>query len=103
MRSFFTETEMVDAYIVAQAKNVLLSALAIVFERYNGSNIQYKIRQSWKIPNNLYQDLLSEQFRLSPSIYFEMIPFVQVQMCVDEALINQTAPGSMSNVKVLKI
>ncbi|EZA61865.1 hypothetical protein DMN91_006090 [Ooceraea biroi] len=99
VRGFSNEDEMIDAYIYTQAKHVLLSVVAIVFERYNESNIQYKIRHSWKIPNDLYQGVLDEQLKLSPSIYFDVLPIVQIQMCVDEALINQTAPGSMSNVK----
>lgn len=100
MRGFHTETEMEDAYIVAQAKNLLLFAVAVVFEQYNTTDIQYKIRHSWKIPNSLYQSALGERMTESPKIYFDIVPIVQVQMCVDQVLINQVAPDSMSNIKV---
>jgi len=93
---------MIDAYILAQAEDVLLSVVGIVFEKYNGTDIKYKLRQSWKIPDNLYQDVLDEQMsKMSPSVYFDVNPFVQVQMCVDQALISKKAPDSMSNIKVL--
>lgn len=101
MIGFANETEMVDAYAVFRAQNVLLSAIAIVFEQYNENDIRYKIRQSWKLPNNLYQSTMDEHLKLSPTLYFDIIPITQVQMCVDEALINQKAPGAMPDIKVL--
>jgi len=101
MRGFSNETEMIEAYILAQAEDILLTAVGIVFEKYDGTDIKYKLRQSWKIPDDLYQNAMDERSKMSPSIYFDIVPFVQVQMCVDEALINKKAPDSMSNVKVL--
>lgn len=100
VQGFSLETEMVETYTLAQAKNPLRSVLAVVFERYNEETIEYKIRHSWNIPNTLYQNALDDHMSASPTIYFLFMPFVQVQICVDEALINQTVPGSMSNIKV---
>jgi len=101
MIGFSNETEMEDAYIVAQAKNLQLSVIAIVFERYKKTDtIKYKIRHSEEIPYTLYQNVPGEHMRTSPTIYFDIIPIMQVQMCVDRALINQIAPNSMSNIKV---
>lgn len=99
MMGFVNETEMVNAYTISQAQNPILSAVAVVFEQYNEATIKYKIRHSWNIPNNLYQTTLDAHLSSSPSMYFSMIPFTQVQMCVDEILINEAAPGS--NIKVL--
>lgn len=97
---FVNETEMVNAYTFSQAQNPILSAVGVVFEQYNEAIIKYKIRHSWKIPNNLYQTALQgEHLSSSPTMYFNMIPFTQVQICVDEVLINEAAPNS--NVKVL--
>lgn len=99
---FANETEMVDAYTFSQAKNPIVSVVAVVFEQYDEPAIKYKMRHSWKIPNNLYQSVADgERMSSSPSIYFEIIPFTQVQICLDEALIKQVAPDS--NVKVLYI
>ncbi|KAM0731026.1 Phospholipid-transporting ATPase ABCA3 [Formica fusca] len=100
MKGFSNETEMIDYYIVSQAQNPILSVVAIVFEQYNKSTIKYKIRHSWNIPYDLYQTVLGEHMRASPIMYFDMVPIVQVQMCVDEALINQAAANSMSNIKM---
>lgn len=101
MIGFSNETEMEDAYIVAQAKNLLLFVVAVVFEQYNATDtIKYKIRHSWTIPNTLYQSVLGEHMSASPRIYFDIVPIVQVQMCVDRVLINQAAPNSMSHIKV---
>lgn len=97
---FDNETEMVNTYTLSQAQNPIVSVVAVVFEQYNDPAIKYKIRHSWKILNTLYQSTAKgEHISTSPTIYFEMIPFTQVQMCVDEALIKQAAPDS--NVKVL--
>lgn len=101
IKGFSNETEMINAYTISQAQNPILTVVAIVFEKYNKNITKYKIRHSWKIPNDLYQTVLGEHMSTSPTLYFDMIPIVQVQMCVDEALINQTAANSMSNVKVL--
>ncbi|XP_011644080.1 retinal-specific ATP-binding cassette transporter-like [Pogonomyrmex barbatus] len=98
---FANETEMVNTYTLAQAKDPIISVVAVVFEQYNKPTIKYKIRHSWKIPYALYQNILhGEHISSSPTIYFDMIPFAQVQICVDGALINQTVPGSMSNIKM---
>ncbi|XP_029158875.1 LOW QUALITY PROTEIN: retinal-specific ATP-binding cassette transporter-like [Nylanderia fulva] len=100
IKSFSNETEMTDDYMRSQARNPILSVVAIVFEQYNTSTIKYKIRHSWKIPYDLYQTILGEHMSTSPTMYFDMIPIVQVQMCVDKALINQVAANSMSNIKM---
>jgi len=92
---------MINAYTISQGQNPILSVVAIVFEQYNKSTTKYKIRHSWEIPYDLYQTVLGEHMSTSSTMYFDMIPIVQVQMCVDEALINQAAANSMSNIKVL--
>lgn len=100
MKGFTNETEMVNDYTFSQAQNPIVSVVAVVFEQYNEPAIKYKLRHSWKIPNTLYQTIAKgEHISTSPTIYFNMIPFTQVQMCVDEALIKQAAPNS--NIKVL--
>lgn len=100
MKGFDNETEMINAYTLAQAQNPILSAVAVVFEQYNQPAIKYKIRHSWKIPTALYQSVSqSEHLTTSPTIYFNMMPFTQVQMCVDQMLIKQVAPDF--NIKVL--
>jgi len=101
MISFANETEMIDAYTTAQIKDELLSVMAVVFEQYNEPTIKYKLRHSFTIPNNLYQNVIEEgKELLSTSTYFKANPFTQVQICVDEALIKHAAPGS-ADIKVL--
>lgn len=102
MQSFSNETEMIDTYTLYQAQDPLISVVAVVFERYKQNHIKYKIRHSWNIPSNLFQTVDVEHLTATPTVYFAMIPFVQLQMCLDEAFINQKAPGSMSNIKVLQ-
>lgn len=103
MQSFKNETHMVNTYTLLQAQEPLISVVAVIFEQYEEEKIKYKIRHSWKIPYNLYQTTMSEHLTATPTVYFEMIPFIQVQMCVDEALINQKVPDSMSNIQVLEV
>ncbi|XP_011251490.2 retinal-specific ATP-binding cassette transporter [Camponotus floridanus] len=101
VKDFSNETEMINAYTISEAESKIpLSVVAIVFEQYNKSTTKYKIRHSWKIPNDLYQTILGEHMSASPTMYFDMNPIVQVQMCVDEAIINQAATNSMSNIKM---
>lgn len=94
---------MTDYYMRSQARNPIpdFSVVAIVFEQYNTSTIKYKIRHSEEISYDLYQTALEEDMNITSTMYFDMIPIVQVQMCVDKALINQVAANSMSNIKVL--
>lgn len=100
MIGFDNETEMVNAYTLSQAKNPITSVVAVVLEQYNEPTIKYKLRHSWKIPNTLYRSLSqNERMGSSPTVYFEVIPFTQVQMCLDKVLIEQAAPSS--NIKVL--
>ncbi|XP_011879850.1 PREDICTED: retinal-specific ATP-binding cassette transporter-like [Vollenhovia emeryi] len=95
MEGFTNETEMVDHYTLSQAKDPILSVVAVVFEQYNEPAVKYKIRHSWKIPNNLYQSAVQgEHLSSSPTMYYDMIPFMQVQSCVDKAFIKQAAPDS---------
>lgn len=93
---------MINNYTITQAQNrIPLSVVAIVFEQYNKSTTKYKIRHSLEISNDLYQTILGEHMSSSPTMYFDRDPIVQVQMCVDKALINQAAANSMLNIKVL--
>ncbi|KYN32310.1 ATP-binding cassette sub-family A member 3 [Trachymyrmex septentrionalis] len=99
MNSFANESEVVNVYTRSQAQNPILSAVAVIFKQYDQPTIKYKLRHSWKIPNSLYQNLLTgEHISASTSIYFEMMPFIQVQICLDEAFIKQVAPDS--NIKM---
>ncbi|XP_039306572.1 retinal-specific phospholipid-transporting ATPase ABCA4 [Solenopsis invicta] len=99
MMGFANETGMVEDYIFSQAKNPIVSVVAVVFEQYDKPAIKYKLRHSWKIPNNLYQTVADgERMSSSPTIYFELMPFTQVQICLDETLIKQAAPES--NIKL---
>jgi len=99
MKSFSNETEMEDAYMVAQEKDLELFVVAVIFEQYNATDtIKYKIRHSKNIPNTLYLSALGRN--AWPTMYFDTVPIVQIQMCVDRVLINEIAPNSMSNIKV---
>ncbi|XP_018306221.1 ATP-binding cassette sub-family A member 1 [Mycetomoellerius zeteki] len=98
VNGFANETEIINVYTQSQAQNPILSAIAVIFKQYDQPTIKYKLRHSWKIPNSLYQSLASESVTSSTSMYFEMMPFIQVQICLDEAFIKQVAPDS--NVKM---
>ncbi|XP_014485767.1 PREDICTED: ATP-binding cassette sub-family A member 1-like [Dinoponera quadriceps] len=100
VKGFSNETEMVDTYTLVQAENPLMTVMAVVFEQYEGRNMKYKIRHSWKVPYNLFQTFEGEHLGATPTAYFDLIPFAQIQMCVDEALINQKIPDYMSNIKM---
>jgi len=99
MNGFANETEVENVYTRSQAQNPILSAVAVIFKQYDQPTIKYKLRHSWKIPNSLYQSLLEgERISASTSMYIDMMPFIQIQICLDEAFIKQITP--LSNIKV---
>ncbi|KAK9310741.1 hypothetical protein QLX08_000052 [Tetragonisca angustula] len=97
---FLTEDDMVNAYTLLQTEYSTIQVLALVFEQYNTTDIRYKIRHSFKIPNMLYQDVFSDMTYNAHAIYLHAIPFVQLQMCVDETFIYRTASHPIMDTKV---
>ncbi|KZC13655.1 PREDICTED: ATP-binding cassette sub-family A member 1-like [Dufourea novaeangliae] len=97
---FLSEDEMIETYTVLEATFPTTNLVALVFEQYNTSSIRYKVRHAFKIPNILFQNVLDQSSYNTHSLYFNAIPFVQLQTCVDESLINLTALHSTPGVKV---
>lgn len=100
---FSSEDNMINAYTELQVKSPSIEVTGLVFEQYNTTDIRYKIRHSVKIPNVLFQNIFDDFQWNSRSIYLDQVPFVQLQMCVDETLINHKASYSMMNTKVLHV
>lgn len=99
---FANEQDMIKAYTVLQAKSPTTQVLALVFERYNTSDIRYKIRHPLKIPNVLFQNTFDQPSYNTHTIYLTAMPFVQLQMCVDESFINRVPSRSINGTKVLQ-
>ena len=97
---FATEDDMIKAYTVLQAKSQTTQVLALVFEQYTTSDIRYKIRHPLKIPNMLFQNTLDQPSYNTHTIYLTAMPFVQLQMCVDESFINRVSSHSINGTKV---
>ncbi|XP_076622006.1 phospholipid-transporting ATPase ABCA3 [Colletes latitarsis] len=97
VNGFVSEDSMIKAYTVLQAESPTAMVLGLVFEQYDTNDIRYKIRHAFKIPSMLFQNALDLS---SYIIYMNAIPFVQLQTCVDESLINRTAPHSTLDTKV---
>lgn len=93
---------MTEAYTILQSKSALITVLAVVFEQYNTSDIQYKIRHGLQIPTILFPNIFEESMYNSHTLYLSAIPFAQLQMCVDESLINHAALHSVIDREVLK-
>lgn len=100
---FLTEDDMVNAYTLLQTEYSPIQVLALVFEQYNTTDIRYKIRHSVKIPNMLYQDVFSDMTYNAHTVYLHAMPFVQLQMCVDETFIYRTASHPIMDTKVLHL
>lgn len=96
---FLTENDMINAYTMLQAKSLITNVLVLVFEQYNTTDIRYKIRHSFKIPNILFQNSDQPHYN-AHTIYLNTIPFVQLQICVDETFIHHMA-HPMMDIKVL--
>nr|XP_034183985.1 retinal-specific phospholipid-transporting ATPase ABCA4-like [Osmia lignaria] len=83
---FSSEDDMINAYTILHAEAPAVEVLALVFEQYNTTAIKYKIRHPIDIPKTLFQNTFDQS-----TIYFNLIPFVQLQMCVDDSFINHTS------------
>lgn len=97
---FLTENDMINAYTMLQAKSPTTDVLALVFEQYNTTDIRYKIRHSFKIPNILFQNMFDQPHYNAHTIYLNTIPFVQLQICVDETFIHHIASQPMMDIKL---
>ncbi|CAK9811271.1 Phospholipid-transporting ATPase ABCA3 [Anthophora quadrimaculata] len=91
VKGFATETDMIKAYTILEVKSPTSEVIAVVFEQYNTTDIKYKIRHPFKIPNILFQKLFDQPAYNVHTIYFNAMPFAQLQICVDETLINHMA------------
>lgn len=100
---FLTEDDMINAYTILQAKSPSVEVLGLVFEQYNTTDIKYKIRHAFKIPNVLFQNMFDQPTYDARALYVNAIPFVPLQMCVDEALIDRTVSHSSMDWKVLHV
>ncbi|XP_066601076.1 phospholipid-transporting ATPase ABCA3-like [Prorops nasuta] len=104
VRGFDTEKEMMDAYIKQKAALPMSEVLVVVFDQYKIDATQrvlkYKIRHSGIIPNELYQNALSQEEGYGELCYTHSIPFVQLQICVDRVLINDSSTYPLNNVSI---
>ncbi|OAD58503.1 ATP-binding cassette sub-family A member 3 [Eufriesea mexicana] len=97
---FSSEDDMINAYTKLQVKYPTIKVIGLVFEQYNTTDIRYKIRHTFKIPYKLFQNYFYDPERNSHNIYLSNVPFVQLQICVDETVINHKATYSMMNTKM---
>ncbi|XP_050474315.1 phospholipid-transporting ATPase ABCA1-like [Bombus huntii] len=97
---FLTEDDMINAYTTLQAKSPSVEVLGLVFEQYNTTDIKYKIRHTSKTANVLFQNMLDQPGFDARALYVNAIPFIPLQMCVDEALIDRTVSHSSMDWKV---
>lgn len=100
---YTSEDKMTEAYTILQAKSPSTEVVALVFEQYNTTDIKYKIRHAFKIPNMLYQNMFDQPTYNAHTIYFNAIPFVQLQMCTDESFINRTVSHPNMDIQVLHV
>lgn len=80
---FATEEEMLETYMIKRIQDPLQEFLAIVIEQ-KGEHFKYKIRHSTEISSELYTDMT---YFISEHKYLESVPFVQLQMCLDDSFI----------------
>ncbi|XP_058807246.1 phospholipid-transporting ATPase ABCA1-like isoform X2 [Phymastichus coffea] len=95
---FNTEEEMLRMYALYQTQSPINDVVAVVFnEDYvnvSTKHLEYTIRSSYVLPNILYKT--DNQGPTSISIdqaFMDVIPFVQFQICLDEAFIKMKAPN----------
>ncbi|CAL7939780.1 unnamed protein product [Xylocopa violacea] len=97
---FATEDDMINSYIALQTEVSDTQVLALVFEQYNTTDIRYKIRHAFKIPTILFQNMFDGPGYNAHTVYLNVMPFLPLQMCVDETFINRAAPHPIMDTKV---
>lgn len=85
-------------YALYQTQSPTNDVVAVVFNdnyvNVSTKHLEYTIRSSYVIPNILYK--VDNQGATSISIeqaFMDVIPFVQLQICLDEAFIKMKAPN----------
>ncbi|XP_076395704.1 phospholipid-transporting ATPase ABCA3 isoform X2 [Megachile rotundata] len=86
---FASEDDMINAYTILQVEAPHVNVLAVVFEQYNTTDIKYKIRHAIEIPNTLFYNTFEQRS------FYNAIPFIPLQICVDECFINHTSHSSI--------
>ncbi|XP_014231053.1 ATP-binding cassette sub-family A member 3-like isoform X1 [Trichogramma pretiosum] len=94
---FNSEEEMLQKYALYQTQSPSNDVVAIVFNKdhvnVTTKRLDYAIRTFYSIPNILYK-IEDENFSNSvKQIFNDIIPFTQIQLCLDEAFIKMKAPN----------
>lgn len=96
---FATEEQMLETYLVEQIQEPLHEFLAIVIDKKQESRyFKYKIRHSTQISSELYTDMT---LSIPEHKYLKLVPFIQLQMCLDDSFIKNVANVSIMP-KVIK-
>ncbi|XP_035743056.1 phospholipid-transporting ATPase ABCA1-like [Vespa mandarinia] len=89
---FATEEQMLETYLIERIKEPLHEFLAIVIDQRQ-EHFKYKIRHSTQISSELYTDM---SYSISEDRYLESVPFVQLQMCLDDSFMK-----NVENVSIM--
>jgi hypothetical protein len=96
---------MLKMYALYQSQSPINNIIAVVFdERYinvSTKHLEYTIRTSYAIPNVLYK--IENQGPIKTTLehaFIDVIPFVQLQLCLDESFIKMKAPNPAFKAQV---
>lgn len=98
LTGFNSEEEMLKMYALYQTQDPTNDVIAVVFHDNNvnisNKHLGYTIRTSYVIPNMLYKVETEQVMITLDQAFIEVIPFAQLQLCLDESFINMKAPNA---------
>lgn len=95
---FNSEEEMLKMYALYQSQSPINNIIAVVFDdkyiNVSTKHLEYTIRTSYAIPNILYKVENQGPVQITlEHAFIDVIPFVQLQLCLDESFIKMKAPN----------
>ncbi|XP_046465259.1 phospholipid-transporting ATPase ABCA3 isoform X1 [Neodiprion pinetum] len=92
---FDTESTMLEGYEAQQAQDLTISVLVVVFEGTVGDSVQNLV-YTMKTSRSLKSSLVDSDYGMPSTVadtLIDEIPFVALQMCVDDSFISRVAPA----------
>ncbi|XP_011496889.1 PREDICTED: ATP-binding cassette sub-family A member 1-like [Ceratosolen solmsi marchali] len=102
---FYSKEEMLKMYALYQSQSPINNIIAVVFDdkyiNVSTKHLEYTIRTSYAIPNVLYKIENQGPIKIAlEHAFIDVIPFIQLQLCLDESFIKMKAPNAAFKSKI---
>ncbi|XP_014205590.1 ATP-binding cassette sub-family A member 1-like [Copidosoma floridanum] len=99
LTGFNTEEEMLKMYALYQTRSPTTDIMAVIFDQdhvnISTKHLGYTIRTPYVIPNILYKMEMQDPSKITiDQAFMDVIPFVQLQLCLDESFIKMKSSNA---------